>query len=632
MGGRDSHHRPRRYWLALALAVALGALPGTAAASRIDKTFGGGDGIAGVPGISFTNAIALQPDGKILIGGSRLLASLATDSVLVRLNRNGTPDTSFGPDHNGRVATPFVDGNDGIDAIAVDSGGRIVVAGFVDTNGPTKSDALVARYKPNGDLDKTFAGDGSRTLDFYNADDSATALAFRGGGRLVVASSGGGPFGHDFWVTGLEGDGTIDDGGPFDLHPGDSFGNPNDSNSPAGSARQNLGSNDTATSMVRQPDGRLVVAGFADTDTSSATNNDFALARFNANGTLDNGLAGDSTPTDTFGQQGKLTFGFESTPASRSDLAFALARQPDGGFIVAGSSSRESPYFYDLAVAHVTAAGANDHRFELPYKSSDVRGAAVQADGKVVLAGSRETADRGSDFATLRIVAGSYVHDGSFAPFSNGVVDTPIAPGTGDDFGRAVATGGGRILVAGNTHPGGDLVGAVVSYNQYDTDDDGVADARDNCPAAKNLAQLDRDHDGKGDACDPTVDGTAAADTLNGTAAAETFCGHGKGDTVNAKGGADTVHGDSCSGAAKPSDGVDKLFGGKGPDKLFGEGGGDTLTGGAAKDSYSGGPGNDTVNAKDGVKEQVDCGKGSGDVANVDQADVVSGCETVHRS
>jgi Ca2+-binding RTX toxin-like protein len=220
--------------------------------------------------------------------------------------------------------------------------------------------------------------------------------------------------------------------------------------------------------------------------------------------------------------------------------------------------------------------------------------------------------------------------DSSFNPF--GTAQTPVASGSLSDRAQALAVTGGRLIAAGDYSSGSSLGTALVSYNQSDVDDDGVADARDNCPTVKNLGQLDRDHDGIGNACDPTVDGTAKADTLNGTAAAETFCGHAGGDKISGLAGADTIYGDSCGGAVKPGDGADQLFGGKGPDRLFGQGGADTLRGGKGKDFYKAGPGDDTIDAADGVAEQVSCGKGTKDVANVDQLDTVSGCETVHRS
>ena len=105
------------------------------------------------------------------------------------------------------------------------------------------------------------------------------------------------------------------------------------------------------------------------------------------------------------------------------------------------------------------------------------------------------------------------------------------------------------------------------------------------------------------------------------------------------------MFGDACgvkslTAAATASPGNDRLFGGDGNDKLFGDGGNDSLdggngndllNGGRGTDAYSGGPGNDTINSADGVKETVNCGKGTGDKATVDKKDTVKGCEQVTR-
>lgn len=73
------------------------------------------------------------------------------------------------------------------------------------------------------------------------------------------------------------------------------------------------------------------------------------------------------------------------------------------------------------------------------------------------------------------------------------------------------------------------------------------------------------------------------------------------------------------------------LNGGNGNDTMYGAGGKDTMKGGKSKDKLLGGDGNDVLNARNGKKETVDCGKGSKDKATVDRADVVKGCETVAR-
>ncbi|MDQ3933205.1 MAG: thrombospondin type 3 repeat-containing protein [Actinomycetota bacterium] len=222
-----------------------------------------------------------------------------------------------------------------------------------------------------------------------------------------------------------------------------------------------------------------------------------------------------------------------------------------------------------------------------------------------------------------------------------------------------------------------------------DDDNDGVPDANDDFPTdpTKSSATADGDGDGVPDVSDgcPAVPGPAsnggcpvgatdANDVLTGTDAGETICGLLGSDTINGLGGADTLFGDVCNdttkllaGAQLATEGGDTIDGGDGDDTIFGAGGNDKLNGGNGNDSafggdgndsvkggdgndrldggrgndklsggkgknkYAAGSGNDAVSARNSVKENIDCGKGSKDTATVDRSDKVKNCETVRR-
>jgi Ca2+-binding RTX toxin-like protein len=116
--------------------------------------------------------------------------------------------------------------------------------------------------------------------------------------------------------------------------------------------------------------------------------------------------------------------------------------------------------------------------------------------------------------------------------------------------------------------------------------------------------------------------GSARAQTLTGTAAGDRLLGLAGNDVLNG------LAGDDCLVGGR---GNDRLNGGKGKDALRGDAGNDTLTGGAGKNSYSGGAGKDRVNARNKVRETIDCGKGR-DIATVDKRDKVKrNCERVKR-
>jgi uncharacterized repeat protein (TIGR01451 family)/CSLREA domain-containing protein len=111
-------------------------------------------------------------------------------------------------------------------------------------------------------------------------------------------------------------------------------------------------------------------------------------------------------------------------------------------------------------------------------------------------------------------------------------------------------------------------------------------------------------------------------DTIGGTDGADRLCGLLGDDTIRGRGGPDKLFGDGCGRRKGPG----------GRDTLFGGGGDDTLAGGGGRNTLHGGRGNDRIEAVNGRKDSVDCGEGAKDVARVDPADTVEGCETVKRA
>ncbi|MCC7067988.1 MAG: hypothetical protein IT523_05995, partial [Burkholderiales bacterium] len=286
----------------LATCALLAAAPTSAAPGDLDTTFGAGFGMVRTAigtGIDLGNAIALQPDGKIVVAGYCWNGS-DYDFCLARYLANGTLDTSFGS--GGTVITPIGSANDYGRAIALQPDGKIVVAGIC--RGASDQDVCLARYQANGSLDTSFNLTGKVISPIGSSGESAQAIALQPDGKIVVAGRCYNGNNVDFCLARYHPNGALDT----------SFDSDGKVITPIGS------SSNSAGAIALQPDGKIVVAGRCD----NGGNDDFCLARYQANGTLDTsfGSAGNGKVITSIG--------------SGNDQANALALQPDGKIVVAG--------------------------------------------------------------------------------------------------------------------------------------------------------------------------------------------------------------------------------------------------------------------------------------------------------
>ena len=290
----------------------------------LDSSFGG-DGMVTTDfsAREVAHALVIQPNGKIVVAGSSANLSLFShDMALVRYLPNGTLDSSFGI--NGMVTTDFGDGQAAALALARQPDGKLVAAGYtVGGHG-----MALARYLPNGTLDSSFGGDGMVTTDF-GAREVAYALVIQPDSKIVVAGGGAIVNDNDVALARYRPNGSLDPSFDSDGMVTTDF----------------VGGDDSASGLVLQPDGKIVVAGVA-VDVSG--NNDFALARYHPNGSLD----------ETFSGGGKVRTEFSS---GNDEAATALVMQPhDGRLVVAGGSFRPRGGFrlgFALARYHAIACG-----------------------------------------------------------------------------------------------------------------------------------------------------------------------------------------------------------------------------------------------------------------------------------
>lgn len=248
------------------------------------------------------NAVAVQADGKILVGGFAQATNQPTSFCLVRLNTDGSLDTTFGA--GGFLRTVFAQTNAQIEAVAIQSDGRIVVAGSVG------NDFGLARYNSDGSVDTKFNGTGYVLDPFIDPPLTITsadphALAIQPDGKILAAGAGYGSL-NVLTLARYNSNGSLDT--EFGLSGHASFWIPD----PAAGAP-------AANAIVVQQNGKIVVAGG-----TNGGNGNTLVVRYNPNGTLDTG----------FGVNGVVT-----TPGGPSDhsTAASVALQQDGKIVVGGT-------------------------------------------------------------------------------------------------------------------------------------------------------------------------------------------------------------------------------------------------------------------------------------------------------
>lgn len=369
-------------------------------AGALDTSFDGdGKATIGTAASETARGVLVQPDDKIVVVGESL--STPPNLTVARLNANGGADTGFSGDGIAQVSLG-TNSSSGF-AVARQSDGKLVVAGTA-SNTSSEWNFAVVRFNANGTLDTTFDGDGSRIINIAAGQvDTAQALLIQPDGKILL---GGYAFtagnSSDFTLLRLNADGSNDNS--FD---GD------------GIVRTAFSGNTFSRSEIRSlallPDGRILAAG-KHNDGLGTSNNVMAIARYNANGSLDTSFDGDGRKTVNFA-------------ADRFDEAYAMAVQFDEKPVLFGSSQQLFVTNFDFAL---TRLNWDDGSLDTTYGNSGLvvqalSSAADQAQAGLLLADGRQLAAGtalGSDFGIAR-------YQSDPAPTPAGTPDLAAASDTG---------------------------------------------------------------------------------------------------------------------------------------------------------------------------------------------------------
>jgi uncharacterized delta-60 repeat protein len=328
-----------------------------------------------------------------IITAAMVLAWLITSQIAQAAA--GDLDPTFGT--AGTLMTDISRSTDIANAVAVQADGKLVVVGQTyKHNDYSTEDFVVTRYNTDGTLDRTFGSHGRVRTDFPGLAAVPSAVVIQPDGKIVVA---GGAFPlftflGNFELVRYNPNGSLDA----------SFGN-------GGIVTTTFPEGSYAFDVALQPDGKIIAAGtvFVDFVIGDQSDTDFALARYNPDGSLD----------PTFGNGGTVSTDF----VGMEDDAFSVLIQPDGKIVAVGSANNPAS-FYDFAAVRYLSNGTVDTTFGVAGKVTTdfgdqnfdrARSAALQSDGRIVAAGFAISQNGGvQNFAAARYTSNG-VLDSSFS-------------------------------------------------------------------------------------------------------------------------------------------------------------------------------------------------------------------------
>ncbi|NER27984.1 MAG: DUF4347 domain-containing protein [Symploca sp. SIO1C4] len=411
------------------------------------------------------SSTVIQPDGKVVVAGSTGgFDPIDSDFALVRYNSDGSLDSSF--DSNGIVTTDIAGDDEGVNStnIALQQDGKIVLAGTTlvarDEDFPwrTDGDFALVRYNSDGSLDSSFGENGIVTTDIAGKLQSGNDVVLQPDGKIIVVGSSANDSGEDFALVRYNSDGSLDN----------SFGENGISLTNIANTSNRFGSS------ILQADGKIVVVGTAKTDSGR----DFAVVRYNSDGSLDNSFGTDGIVTTNLAA---INPGISNTISSSSSWAGNVALQLDGKIVVVGTTSTLlldpdgeplfDPSLSGLALVRYNSDGSVDSGFgdngivitNTAHDGYSIEtNVALQSDGKIVLAAGGVTYDFNNQIYQSILIR--YDSDGNLdSSFGiNSILFSEDVKGGGAP--RLAIDPEGKIVAAGGEN--NDLLVAVYNINE----------------------------------------------------------------------------------------------------------------------------------------------------------------------
>lgn len=377
----------------------------------LDTTFG----VAGIVQPVFSSLesenhyLIVQPDGKIITGETVSQHGGDAQFYLIRYHLDGSRDTAFGDD--GVVISDFPGFTSRLNAIVIQSDGKIIAAGAVYGIGDYYTRSVLARYNADGSLDSGFGNNGT----IIKNQTTINSLILQADGKIILAENS---YTDDLgWVNNLI---RYHSDGIFDT---------------------DFGANGSVTTPFRgkialQSDGKIVFS--KDILSDESLDNNFVFMRY----------LNDGTPDPSFGTNGTATVDVEN-----NDRLLSLKIQPDGKILFIGYSwhSIENTVYYSYyELIRLLPDGNLDTDFGITGIEKlliNPKALELQSDGKIIVAGVTLPLQDGPNQIALSRYSGIGALDDTFG--NNGIVTTSLGESVRVGTSSVTLQPDGKIVVGG---------------------------------------------------------------------------------------------------------------------------------------------------------------------------------------